>query len=1041
MTKISRKLRLMLTTIAAGLPLPVHAQVAETERVMLSGHGPDDAVPWDFVIDGGMGAGNSTTIPVPSNWQQQGFGHYQYGYDKGPRAADRATYRRRFDVPADWKDRTVRLVFDGVMTDALVRVNGVVAGPLHQGGFSRFRHDVTKLLKPGQSNVIEVDVSEASAAKDTDIAERHGDYWVFGGIFRPVWFEVSPVEAIDRVGIDARADGTIVADVSLSAARTADRLVAQVRTQSGEAVGAPFMVALPAGGVGQTRLTGHISDPALWSAETPNLYRLDVTLLRDATPVHHVVTRFGFRTFELREGQGLFLNGQRILLKGANRHSFRPATGRALSRENAYADVRMLRDLNMNAVRMSHYAPEESFLEAADELGLYVIDELTGWQHAHDTEVGRRLVRELVERDRNHPSILLWTNGNEGGWNRELDGDFPLYDPQARPVLHPWELHAGIDTKHYPRYADLLKRLAGSSLVMPTEFLHALYDGGGGSGLDDYWRAIVTSPRGAGGFLWNLADEGIARRDRGGAIDTAATLAPDGIVGPDFEKEPSYFTVRDIWSPVQIDAPKIDGSFDGRLTVRNQYDFTPLSSVRFTWKQLRFAGPTARDPSNRIVAEGVVTGVQAAPHGTGQLTLPMSAVRGGGDALSLEAWNGTHRVAEWTWPLPTARNVAVSARSRATPRIERTDTVLRLVAGSVSADFDPATGLLAGLRRGRTETKIVGGPRLVFARPDKGEPQWTAAATADGDLWRPANADMANMAEIDLGLTETEGWPGFTVQVTADGTTWRTIFKGARTARDGIRYPFAPQRVAAVRILDRTGFRSAKPIRSLRLGYQRERFPGTIFVRPALTTGIGRDAGGQATAWIEAPGAGGLERVRWTLSSQGTLTLDYGYRLEGPVLYHGIGLDMPSAPVRSATALVRGPWPVWQNRMRGPQLGVHMIAAQNRDGLPKPQDAGYFADPRWVRLDLKDTALLVRNTGSASFLQLGARIADLPSTSVDFPATNLGFLAAIPAMGAKFQPADTTGPAGQPAIATGQYQGQLLFELLDKAPTDTDGTR
>jgi len=126
----------------------------------------------------------------------------------------------------------------------------------------------------------------------------------------------------------------------------------------------------------------------------------------------------------VRPGKGLYLNGQRILLKGVDRHSFRPETGRSLDREDNYADARLVKSMNMNAVRMSHYPPDPAFLEAADQLGIYVLDELSGWHHAHDTDVGRRLVREMVERDVNHPSILFWDNGNEGGWNRELDGEF-----------------------------------------------------------------------------------------------------------------------------------------------------------------------------------------------------------------------------------------------------------------------------------------------------------------------------------------------------------------------------------------------------------------------------------------------------------------------------------------------------------------------------------------------------------------------------------------------------------------------------------------
>lgn len=1001
---------LLLCSLAAVPALAVDAP--RTETLMLSGTGPDDAVEWDFVIDGGRRAGEAARIPVPSNWQQQGFGHYQYGYDKGPRSADTATYRRRFTVPAAWQGRTVRVVFDAVMTDTRVRVNGQVAGPVHQGGFNRFSHDITRWVKPGESNEIEVQVSEASAAMATDIAERHGDYWVFGGIYRPVWLEASPPQSIAHVTIDAKASGELTADVTLRAPRTVTRLLAQVTTRDGAAVGQPFAVAIPAGGAGRVRLHGRVDQPLLWSAETPQLYQLQVTLLEGDKPVHQLSERFGFRTFELREGQGLYLNGQRILLKGVNRHSFRPETGRAVSRAQAYEDARLIRAMNMNAMRVAHYAPEKAFLEAADELGLYVINELSGWQSAHDTEVGRKLVRELVERDVNHPSILFWSNGNEGGWNRELDGDFALYDPQARPLIHPWEAFGGIDTKHYPRYPDLQRRLAGPLLVLPTEFLHGLFDGGLGSGLDDYWRAMTASPRGAGGFLWNLADEGIARTDQGGRIDLFGTFAPDGIVGPRHEKEPSYDTVKEIWSPVQVAPPLLDAQFDGVLKLANGFDFTSLAAVRFRWQWLRFAGPQDRSGDARVLAQGDLAGPDVAPHAGGELKLPLPQAWRDADALRLTATKGDETLWTWVWAAPERPVCLASQRAGAPAVVKRGDSI-RLQAGAVSARFDARTGLLLELARGGKRQPLSNGPRLVVARPrPAAEPAWLEpTARGDGVYEFPA-ATMANVASINLGLTEADGWAGFRLELSIDGQRWKTVYDGARVARDGQGYIFPPQAVKAVRVTRLAGVRRTPAVVSLRLAFEAERF--AVPAAPVtVTTGTGPQG-----AWLEAPGAGGLARVRWTLGEDGVLALDYGYPLQGPVLYHGIGFDRPLGEVSQFRALVRGPAPVWQNRQRGPVLGVHDIAAP----------AGYFADPRWLRLTSPAGDLTVVTEG-AGFLQLGARLADFPTTSVDFPASDIGFLHAIPAMGAKGQAADLTGPAGEPAMATGSYGGRLLLKF------------
>ena len=293
---------------------------------------------------------------------------------------------------------------------------------------------------------------------------------------------------------------------------------------------------------------------------------------------HSVTSRFGFRTFEVKPGKGLYLNGKKIRLKGVNRHSFWPDSGRCLSRELSYADVRMIKDMNMNAVRMSHYPPDTHFLEVCDELGLYVLDELAGWQKpSYDTKTAARLVGQVVRRDQMHPSVLFWDNANEGGWNTDVDDDFAKYDIQKRNVLHPWDNFGGVDTDHYEKYSSVQKKLNGKDLYMPTEFLHGLYDGGHGAGLNDYWNLLGESGLGAGGFLWCFCDEGVVRTDKDGEIDVDGNHAPDGIVGPYREKEGSFYTIKEIWSPVQVSFESAV-EFDGILDVENCYDFRNLNT-------------------------------------------------------------------------------------------------------------------------------------------------------------------------------------------------------------------------------------------------------------------------------------------------------------------------------------------------------------------------------------------------------------------------------------------------------------------------------
>ncbi len=1033
------------------------AATPQTERQYLSGHGPKDAVPWEFSVTGGRRAGEWTTIPVPSNWEQHGFGGYDYGEGAPKRFNEHGLYRFHFSVPKAWQGRAIRIVFEGAMTDATVKVNGVSAGPTHVGAFYRFSYDVTSIVKLGDSpdNVVEVDVAKVSANARTEAAERQADYWVFGGIFRPVWLEAAPMQSIEHTAIDARADGTFSAEVTLTAAPEGGRVEAQILSANGQPVGAPFSTEISGDRSLPVKLNTKIPAPLLWTAETPHLYKVELTLRKGDALLHTASERFGFRTFEVRKGEGFFLNGKRILLKGVNRHSFRPDTARALNREDSYEDARLIKEMNMNTARMSHYPPDEAFLEAADELGLYVLDELSGWHHSHDTEVGRRLVHDMVVRDVNHPSILFWDNGNEGGWNRELDGDFALHDPQHRHVLHPWELHDNVDTKHYPKFDDLVKRLQGPHILMPTEFIHALYDGGGGAGLADYWKEISTSPFGGGGIIWVFADEGIVRTDQGGRVDVYSTYAPDGLVGPRHEKEGSFYTVRQVWSPIQIAAPVLDAHFDGRLTVNNRYDFNSLSTCGFTWQLVRYRDPGDKNTAPIILSEGRVSGPEIAPNASGQLdlALPKAWRQKKADALVVTAYGPDKKaVWTWSWAAPTlSQRLAESVRmtKAAAPTVQKTDGEVRLIAGNVTASFDAATGLIRSLRHGDKTSALTNGPRLVFARPGSAGPvEWLPFAEEAGatQTRRLAAPHLANTIEIELAFDKAIHYAGFKLEISSDGQSWKTIFDGTRRAIDGKGYQFPPQQVLAVRLSNLHNAEGQEiALKSLRLGYAAARFPLSSPVPAVITTGVDTDKKtGESIAWLEAVASNGmgngaltgsgLDRHRWSLRSDGTLKLDYQYSLDGTFVYHGITFDHPEAEMKSLRWLGEGPYRVWQNRLQGTWLGVHEIARneiQPGDSWGYPELQGFFAGLRWARLETNPGALTVTALSSDAILRVGTPRISHQNTSVEFPAGDLSFMQAIPAMGSKFVTTDQSGPSSERAKAAGQYRGTLSFHFTE----------
>jgi hypothetical protein len=687
--------RTLLGSWIAGLPLL--ASGAATEILPLSGMGEKGEAPvyWDFQLDAGRGSGQWTRILVPSCWEQQGFGNYYYGTQGRGKPDDdpvipkeTGTYRRSFDIPASWKQREIHLVFEAAMTDTSVTVNGQSVGDTHQGGFYRFSYDITKLVRPG-GNQIEVRVAKESSNKSVNHAERRGDYWTFGGIYRPVWLEARPRRHITWTAIDARADGVFFAQVHLNAALPKSaRVRAQVFDAAGKTVGAP----LDSGAItGETAIVqGSFAAPSTWSAETPTLYSVKFSLRNGQASLHELEQRFGFRTLEVRPRDGVFLNGRKIVLKGTNRHSFDPDTGRTLTREQSVHDVRLIKEANMNAVRMSHYPPDSHFLEAADELGLYVLDELAGWQGFYDTPTGARLIGQIVRRDVNHPSILFWDNGNEGGWNEANDGEFDVYDPQRRPVLHPWAIHGGINTDHYENYDSTVNLSRGPEIFMPTEFLHGLYDGGIGAGFRDYWNVMGKSPTVAGGFFWAFVDEGITRTDRGGRIDNMGNAAPDGMLGPHREKEGSFFAVKEIWSPVQIrNLAVADRTL--RMDLDNLYDFTDLSRCTIAWRALRKPDLTSNAPP-QVIGEGHVAAPALAPRASRQWSLPLDIDATGGDLIEVAVIDSTASEL-WRWV-----HIVPGNRTRANPVLPEVRRHGNSVeAGGLTLEFDPVIGELSRL--------------------------------------------------------------------------------------------------------------------------------------------------------------------------------------------------------------------------------------------------------------------------------------------------------------------------------------------------------
>ena len=954
-----------------ALLLASGAKAEETKTQYLSGLGKDDPVQWQILCDRGQNANKWSTIGVPSNWELQGYGIYTYGRVKPDGGWPRVhcTYKRSFTTPTTWRSKAVFVKFEGVMTDTRVTINGQSAGALHQGGYYAFKYDITSLLKPaGQQNEILVDVDDDSMNESVNHAERRGDYWNYGGIFRPVYLEAVPKMFVDRLAINATAAGQLNAEVTLSDLNTdaSTGSTASIEMRVLDLSGKPGGATVTLSNVtfkGANHLESQIVSPRLWSAETPNLYQLEVRLKVGNTVVHTVLQKFGFRTVELRPGQGLFVNGKRVFLKGTARHSFWPDSGRTLSEQLSRDDIDVMKDMNANAVRSSHYPPDRHFLDACDELGLYVLDELNGWQAKYDTDIGKVLVKAMVEHDVNHPSILFWDNGNEGGFNLDLDGEYGKYDPQKRTVLHPWAAYPpGIaDTNHYPTYDSLQKKLAQDPVLLPTEMLHGLYDGGAGAGLSDYWDAILKSKAGAGGFIWSFVDEDVKRTDKGGILDSEGNMAPDGIVGPYREREASFYTIKRIWSPIIVTPPDRDSR---SFTVENRYAFLNTDQCTFEWQVVAFPKPRETTSGSVVLATRTDHGRFLSPGSSaswdGWGPPPVGSARSAKqepDATRLLIRDPTGRLIQtYVWPLNDFDR-RLQAPDQVTQRAKLTaaesgDT-LAVTAGDLSLRISKTTGLLVSAARQGNLFSFANGPRVVAMQTRLAPPRRQNAQTPPPPpLSPPAFAPDSKLTTLthqtdgsDLIISAAFDGPmkSVTYRIKSDG--WLSIdyvydISGAQEYF-GIGFDYPEADVKGMRFLGE----GPTPV------YQNRISGGTLDV--------------------------------WTKPYNNTIVGDPD--------------DL--------------------------KAGEH---------FNYPIFKGFYSGVRWLQLNTSEgliTAMVDQQPESPLFVQIFTPktppLSLLGQVAVPFPHAGISFLQAIPAIGNKFGGPKTMGPTGQTAIAKGEYKGHL----------------
>ena len=728
------------------------------------------------------------TLPVPSCWQLHGYDYPIYvnfmrSDEKCPWGKvdppnippDRnpvGSYRRVFRVPANWQGREMLLHFDGVESAFQVWLNGSFIG-MAKDSRSPAEFNLTPRLQAGD-NLLAVEVyrySDASYLEDQD-------KWRLSGIFRDVYLQaLGPVHVRDftlRAGLDDRYhDGTVSLEVDVancgSAASPGETCVASLIGDHNETIwtSAARADSVPAGESRRITLTGRVAQPIPWSPENPHLYTFLLQLQgADGRILEVIPWATGFRRVEIRQAQ-LLVNGHAIRLKGVNRHEMDPDSGYTVSRESMLRDIVLMKQHNINAVRTSHYPNMPEWYDLCDAYGLFVVDEANIESHGVGYDPRRTLARKpewqaahldrvqsLVERDKNHPAIIVWSLGNEAGdgpafesayaWVRQRDPSRPVQYERAR-----LQAHTDIYCPMYSepgRLAEYAARQPDRPMIL-CEYAHAM--GNSVGGLTEYWDLIWNSPHLQGAFVWDWVDQALRGRDAQGRTfwayggDYGPPGAPsdgnfncNGLVRPDRTPGPPLLEVKHVYQPVHVAAVDLAR---GRMLIRNRHDFLDLAHLKGTYELIA---------DGAVIAHGGFPLPRLAPGQEKAVTIPIPSLkaRAGQECFlnvhfalaAAAAWAGQgHRVASDQFALaaPPAPTKANPAPSGPPLRLAETDADYVVSGPEFSLRIDRHNGSLSSFAHRDRE---------LLARP------------LAPNFWR-AQTDNDN-ASVDLMLKELGQW-------------------------------------------------------------------------------------------------------------------------------------------------------------------------------------------------------------------------------------------------------------------------------------------
>ncbi|KAI5366424.1 Putative Beta galactosidase small chain/ domain 5, glycoside hydrolase, family 2 [Septoria linicola] len=697
-----------------------------------------------------------TNIAVPSHWQLQGHGRPQYTNviypfpvcpPFVPTENPTGSYKKHFYVPKSWSTRSqLRLRFEGVDSAFHVWVNGTAVG-YSQGSRNPSEFDITDFVSRSDDNEVFVRVYQWS---DGSYIEDQDQWWL-SGIFRDVYLVALPESRIEDFQIRTDLDSEYLnADLQVSVKLQLSQKV-DIRLKLTDAVGglvseASFHVEQ---GQQSAEHSLRVAQPSKWTAETPYLYNLAISVAADSGEVlQQIHQRVGFRSVEIKDGL-LKVNGQRILLQGVNRHDHHPRFGRAVPLAFIREDLLLMKRHNINALRCSHYPPDPRMLDLCDELGLWVMDEADLECHGFYDAVARPLsipeemdyeerkklafpqaaaytsnnpkwkaqyvdrIASVVQRDKNHASVIIWSLGNEAfyGENHQSMYDYARKADPTRPVHYEGDGHAlsaDMFSYMYPSVDRLIQLAASEGIdngryekpIVLCEYAHAM--GNGPGNLRGYQNAFRQHERLQGGFIWEWANHGLlSETPQGkpfygyggdfGDIPNDSTFVMDGLCFSNHTPTPGLIEYKKVIEPVKVEFKS------GKLTVANLYDFVTLEHLSAVYKV------ESLEDRSRLLHSGTIKLPEIKPGHSAEVVMPTQHLQVTGASawltLSFRQRNDSlwadagHEIAWFQHQICSAtQNSKPALRDSGILRLGTSTTTWNVSSGNFKMTFDRSVG-------------------------------------------------------------------------------------------------------------------------------------------------------------------------------------------------------------------------------------------------------------------------------------------------------------------------------------------------------------